>query len=229
MPAQPHHLQQHESGHYEVVPPLPSAQNGGRSGHNPYDFIMNPNAVPNKSVGPLGGSTFLMRIALLIGGLVVLFIIAGVLITKLSPKGSTPGMISIAERQQEIIRVSTAAAQQATSTDAKNFVANVELSVTSSQQQILSYLSLNGTKVNGKTLALDQSSATDTQLANAATANNYDSAVTQNLIAQLEEYESLLQNTYKQSTGQHAKTLLQNNFTGAELLLRQAKALSTEL
>jgi hypothetical protein len=223
------YFQQHQNGQYEVVPPLPTGGNDGHTGHNPYDFIMNPNTNTKRSGGFLSGDAFLMRIGLLVGGLVVLFVVAAVLISSLSPKGVTPGLASIAERQQEIIRVATAATQQTTSQDAKNFVSNVELSMTSSQQGVLSYLTARGTKLSSKVLALDQSSATDSQLATAATANNYDSAVTQNLTEQLQVYESLLQTTYKQSTGPNSKALLQTDYNGAVLLLQQAKTLSTEL
>ena len=101
--------------------------------------------------------------------------------------------------------------------------------MTSAQTQVLNYLSARGTKLSTKVLALDQSSASDTELANAATANDFDSAITQNLTLQLENYESLLQTTYKQSTGPNAKALLQSEYNGAALLLEQAKALSTEL
>jgi len=226
------HFHQHPNGQYEVVPPLPAAQNNDQNGHNPYEFIINPNTAPAKSGGLLSGllgDKFIRNAILAVAGLAVLVIGAAIAISALAPKGSVPGMTSIAERQQELIRVSTAAVQQAGSSDTKNFVTNLELDVTSDQQQILGYLGAHGTKINSKVLGLDQSAQTDTQLADAATANNYDSAVVQNLTGQLQTYKNLAQSTYNQTTNHDARTLLQHMLNHADLLLKQAQALGQEL
>lgn len=222
--------QQHTSGQYEVLPPLPSTPNDGHSGHNPYDFIMSPDAHRAKSGFSLGtGNTVFIRLGIILGGVIVLFIIGAIIMSSLAPKGAIPGLLSIAERQQEIVRVSTEAAKQAVTPDGQNFIANVELSITSSQQQTLALLSSHGVKPNAKELALDKSTATDTELANAAAANNYDATATQNLVSQLQAYESLLQSTYKLTTSNNAKSLLQSEFNGTDLLLQQAKNLLAEL
>ncbi|MEJ0072728.1 MAG: hypothetical protein WDN27_01400 [Candidatus Saccharibacteria bacterium] len=176
----------------------------------------------------MGGNGFLLRIGIIVGIVVVLFIIAAVVISSLAPKGSTPGLTAVAERQQEIIRIATAAEDQATSQDTKNFVTNAAVSITSSQQSVITYLGKHGTKLVPKVLALDQSSQTDSTLASAATANNYDSAVAQNLTTQLQTYQSLLQTTYNQTTGTQAKALLKTCYSGAAQLLAQAKALTDE-
>lgn len=166
---------------------------------------------------------------LLLGGVVVLLIIAGVIISSLAPKGSVPGLISITQRQQELVRVSTGATTQTQSQDAQNFVANVEASMTTSQANILSFLTAHGTKVGTKELALDQDSQTDTELASAATANDYDSAVTEQLTGQLQTYDALLQQTFSQSSNATVKQMLQADYNQAQLLLKQAKNLENEL
>ena len=229
-PQQQGQFQQHPSGQYEVLPPLPTVQNDGHSGHNPYDFIMSPNMHKTRSSFSLGtGHTFFVRVGLILGGVVVLLIIAGIVISSLAPKGATPGLLSIAERQQEIIRVSTEAAKQATTNDGQNLLTNVELSITSSQQRTLSLLAAHGVKPNQKVLALDQDSATDTELTNAAAAGNYDAVAAQNIVDQLQQYESLLQSTYKLATANNTKSLLRSEFNGTDLLLTQAKNLLAEL
>lgn len=223
-------FQQHANGQYEVLPPLPSGQNDGHSGHNPYDFIMSPNASRAKTGFSMGtGNSFLLRIGLLVGGVIVLLIIGGILISSLQPKGAVPGLVSIAERQQEIIRVSTEAAKAATTPDGQNFVTNVELSITSAQQQTLALLASHGIKPSQTELALDKNPATDTALANAQAANNYDAVAAQNLENQLENYASLLQSTYKLTTNTNAKLLLQSEFNAVNLLLKQVQNLLTEL
>ncbi len=213
---------QHPSGYYEVVPP-PATNNVAPSGHNPYEFIMNPNAPKRKSLG--SGNSLLTRIALLLGGLVVLMIVVAVLISAIGPKSSTPGLIAIAQRQQEIIRLTTNAKSQTTNQDTTNFITNSNVSTISSQQEVTAYLTAHGTKLNNKQLALDQNSQTDAFLSNATNANNYDNAITQTLTQQLVTYEGLLQTTFKQTSGKLAKQLLQNCYVSANKLLEQAKAL----
>ena len=180
-------------------------------------------------MGVFSGGGFLKRIWLVLAGLIVLAIIAAVALSALAPKSNTASLVSIAERQQEIVRVSTAAIQLTTNPDAQNFVANVQASITSSQNQVLAYLAAHKVKPKTATLAIDHSTQTDTTLATAATANDYDGAVTQNLSGQLQTYEQLLQSTYKQTTDPQVRVLLQADFNGASLLLKQATALGAEL
>ncbi len=218
--------QQGPSGQYQVVPPLPVSNNVGHSGHNPYEFIVNPNTPKHNRSLFGGGSSVFARLGILLGGAVLLMIIVGIVISALAPKGSTSGLTAIAQRQQEIVRVATAATLQATGQDTKNFVANTELSITSSQQQVLAYLADHGTKLAAKQLGLDKDAQTDTLLANAATANNYDSAAVENLTSQLQTYKQQLQTTFNQTSSKTVKQLVQNSFASADKLLAQAKAIS---
>ncbi len=185
-------------------------------------------AVPKRSFSfSLGtGKGLFIRLGSILAGLILLVVIVGILISSLAPKGSTPELIAIAERQQELIRVSKEAANQVTGEDTANFVTNLNLSLTSSQQQLISYLASHSTKINPKTLALDQDSQTDTLLASAASANNYDPALAQNLNEQLQTYETLLRSAYNHSTNKATKQLVQNCFNGAALLLKQGQSLS---
>ena len=218
---------QNPSGQYEVVPPLPVNVNNGHTGHNAYEFIMAPPAPKHKlSLGT--SKSFLLRIALIVGSAVVLMIIAAFALSAFAPKGATPGLTAIAARQQEIIRIATAATDQTTGQDTANFVANVTASLTSSQQQVINYLAERGTTLGQKTLAADQDSSTDTLLANAASANTYDSAVAQTLTSQLQTYTDLLRTTYHQTSNKQTQALLQTGYSGAALLLTQAKALSAD-
>jgi len=224
MPPQP---QAQPSGQYDVLPPLPGVQNNGHTGHNPYEFIVNPNT-PKRGTSLLGGNAFVTKIVVIAGGAIVLMIIAAVALSLLGPKNSAPNMLAIAQRQQEIVRLATAAVAQAGGDDTKNFAANVAASVTSSQQQTLGYLTTHGMKkVPYKTLALDQDAQTDATLASAATAGTYDTAVVQTLSSQLQTYEQLLQTTFKETTGKNARALLQTNFANADLLVQQSKQLTT--
>lgn len=220
-------FQQNPNGAYEVVPPLPVANNVGRSGHNPYEFIVNPNTPKHTPLGLSNLVSSWKALVVLGVGIIVALIVVSVVMSSLAPKGSTPGLTAAAERQQEIIRIATTATQNATSSDVRNFAITVELTMQSSQSQTVAYLADHGTKLSTKQLALDQSTQTDTLLADAATAGNYDSTVTQNLTGQLQTYEGILNKTFTQTSSTSTKALLQSNYATAQKLLAQAKTLST--
>ncbi len=172
-----------------------------------------------------GQTSFLMRIALLLGGALILLIVTIVIASALAPKSSVPDLIAVAQRQQEIDRVSGNANGQATSQDVANFAANVNVSITSSQQQLIAYLAQHRTTLSSKLLAGDQNPKTDAALTNAASANNYDAVLVQNLTQQLKTYEGLLKITFNQTSNNQTKQLMQACFATASKLLQQAKLL----
>jgi hypothetical protein len=217
--------QQAPNGQYAVVPPLPIGQNNGHTGHNPYEFIVNPNT-PQKH-GGLTGVSFGKQLAVLVGGAIVLLVVAAMVLSALKPKGIGPDMVAIAQRQEEIVRIATAAAQQASSQDTKNFVITTQLSLSSQQQQVIGYLTTNSIKTNAKLLGIDHTKQTDTLLADAANAGTYDSVVVTTLNDQLKTYEGQLQTTYKKATGKTSKKILQNSYTAAVSLQKQAASLQT--
>lgn len=214
---------QNPNGQYEVVPPLPVGNNNGHTGHNAYEFIMSPAATRRSR---LGGNAFLVRVGIILGGAVLLMILVAIAISAFGPKNNTSSLVALAQRQQEIIRIADSAANQVQGQDTRNFVTNVDFSITSSQQQMVVYLAAHGTKLNAKTLAADKNPQTDALLANATSTNTYDPAVAQALTQQLQTYETLLKTAFKQTSSNQTKQLLQDCYTSADKLLQQAKALS---
>jgi hypothetical protein len=183
--------QQHANGQYAVVPPpVPANVTNSATGHNPYEFIFAEQPKKRRFGSGLGNDkkTMFMWVGLLLGGAVVVLIVVVVIVSALMPKGSVPGLISIAQRQQEIIRIADAATSQAVNQDVLNLAATTDLGVTSSQQQVLTYLVSHKTKPSPLILSRDKSAQTDTTLASAVSTNTYDAAVTQNLISQLQTY-----------------------------------------
>lgn len=212
------------NGQYEVVPPLPVGNNAGHSGHNPYEFIVNPNTA-RKSGGLFGGDKFLQKIAILVGGAILLMVIAGTLISAFGPKQNSSATLSaVAAQQQEIIRVATLGAGQASSAAAKNLATNVEVSVASNQTKVIAYLASKGTKLGTKQLALDQNAKTDATLANATATSTYDTAIEQILTNQLTSYSQTLRTAYGQSKNVAAKKILSDSYSSAATLLKQAQA-----
>jgi hypothetical protein len=197
---------------------------GAGSGHNPYEFIINPSAPKRPSLFNIQGMG--SRIAVLGGMFVILLIIGSVVMSALSPKSITVAFTSIDQQQEEIIRVASLAVDQADNQDVKNFLSNAQISVTASQIQISGYLSSHHKKISPKVLALGKSPETDTLLANAAAANNYNQVALQTVTTQLQTYATLLQTTYKAAPGTSSRQILQKNYAAAELLIAQAKAIS---
>lgn len=208
---------------YGAVPALNNSS--GASGHNPYEFIMNPNATKRKI--DLSGASFGKQIGIFAGIALVVVIGAYVALNATKPKSTTPELIAIAQRQQEIIRIATGATNQVNTQSGRNFIINTSLAITTSQSQVIGYLAEGGTKLKAKQLSLDEDSKTDTLLSNAQSAGNYDSTVAQVLTTQLETYEGLLQTTYKKTVSRTTKQLVQKNFDAVAPLLEQAKSVSS--
>jgi hypothetical protein len=221
-PTPPAVPQQAPNGTYNVVPPLPAGQNNGHSGHNPYEFIVSPNT-PKHTGSLLGGNKFFMQIGLLVGGVIVVMVLVAVILNALVPtKASTAQLTTIAEQQQELIRVATLGSKQAQGQPAKNFAASVQYGLISGQSQILDYLATHGKKLDTKTLSLKQNSKTDQLLADAASAGNFDSVFTQTIADQLDTYQETVRTTYKASSNDTLKKLLQNEYNAAGTLVTTA-------
>lgn len=187
-----------------------------------YDFIMSPAPPPKKSLVPLPTSgSMLQRIAIVAGGFVILLIIIIVFASLLKSGGNNAPLVSIAQQQNELIRVATLGTQQATDQSAKNFAQSTELSLITEQQQLLSYLKTNGTKVSPKQLALTKNTQTDTQLSAAQAASTFDSTFEDVMHTQLTAYTQALKTTFAKTTGPKGRQLLSNDYSATNLLLQQ--------
>lgn len=208
---------------YDSLPP-PSTT-GRPGGHNPYEFIVSPNT-PNNAKGPGSNKKFFMLIGFIVGGMALLMGAAVVILNLTAPKGSTQGLQQIAQRQQEIIRLSKDTPASVGRADTKNFVTTVYFTMVSSQKTMLSTLGKQGVKMNTKDLALNKDPQTDTLLSNAAAAGTYDTTLAQTLTDQLKTYEGLLKSTYNDTTSKTTKAVLQSAYTDADALVKQGQALS---
>ena len=215
--------QQEANGQYSVVPARPASVANGAGGHNPYEFIMNSTAPPKRSF--VNSGSLLVRLSLIVGALVVVVIIAVVVASSLAPKGSVPGMLSMVSRQQEILRIAADANKKAVGQDTRNFVANVQAAITTDRLQITGFASGHGGNITPQVLAADRSTTTDTLLLNAASTNTYDTAAARNLAEQLQDYQTLALNTYKQAKNKQSKQILQTAYGNATRLLKQSEPL----
>jgi hypothetical protein len=195
----------------------------------PYDFIMNPQPAATTGSGGLPGSNSMLKRLAVVGGLLVVLLIAFTVIKGVLSGGSAlPAYVSLAQEQQELIHLTDNVAQvPGISTDNKNFAATANLSLSSSQSGLLAYLQTNHQKVDAKLLNLKISKTTDDQLTTAEAATTYNQTFQEIMKTKMTDYVSHLQSTYNQSTGKKGRALLNDNYGQAQLLLTQLKQAST--
>lgn len=185
-----------------------------------YSFITNPEPPPKISILSKlpGGNSMMARIGLIAGGLLVLLIIFTIFRSVLGGGSNYTGFITIAQDQQELIHLATNASQQQDlSTSNKNLAATMQLSLASSQGNLINYLIGNHQKIKTKQLNLKVSKATDDQLTAAAAATTYNQTFQEIIQTKLTAYSKDLQQTYKQSKGKRGHALLSDNYRQARL------------
>lgn len=195
-----------------------------------YDFFMNPAAAPPpRRFNVLGGQSFPKRILLIGIGLVVVVIVIVGLSSLLGGSGDTAQLTKVAQDQNELARVATeASSQQDAVQTTQNLAQSVQLSITSAQQQLLTYMKSNGQNVGTKLLAATKDAKTDQELTAAEAASNFDPVFGQVMQSGLQGYAQDIKTAYP-LVGSKGKVLLQSEYNGAQLLLTQANAVASSL
>ena len=195
---------------------------------NPYDFITEPSkpAAQKLAIAIPGLAILPRKLTVIVGGMIAAIIILSVLNSVLSTKFDLPPFLAIAQDQQELIHLSSTATQtssvESTITPAlQNFLATTELTVTSSQANLLQYLANNNQKVKTKELSLKVSPTIDTELTNAVAAGNYTQTFQQVMTSQLNTYVADLRSAYRTTSGKKGHAQLSSDFTQAVLLVKQ--------
>jgi len=164
----------------------------------------------------------MVRIGIVAGGLLLLVIIFSLLKSIIVGHPNTAGFVTAAQEQQELIHLTTnAVQQQGLSTTNMNSALTTQLSLTSGQHDILTYLRNNHVKVKTKQLNLQVSAALDTQLTTAAAASTYNQTFHDIMKTKLTTYTQTLKQTYTQTKGPKGRALLSQEYDGAQLLLQQ--------
>ncbi|HEY5153035.1 MAG TPA: hypothetical protein VII55_03600, partial [Candidatus Saccharimonadales bacterium] len=184
---------------------------------------------PVRSRSPLslpGGSSVAVRALVVAGGLMVLLVIFLIVKGLFGGGANLTSFVGIVQDQQELLHLTGSAGQhqgqvQPLSTSNQNFAATAQLSLTSSQAALVTYLSGNGQKIKTKELNLKVSTTIDTQLTNATAAGTYDQTFQTIMQSQLTGYMNDLKQTYKQTNGKRGHVLLNTDYEQAKLLLTQ--------
>ena len=160
---------------------------------------------------------------MIVGGLVILAIIAASAVSFLTPKeNSTKKLTAIVQEQQEIVRVADLADKSAVGVDLKNLAVNVSLSVATDATSLQKYLTTRNVKLSDAVLAGKQDAKTDALFAAAKLTNTFDHTAAYTLQSLPVLSPSSLNTTSQAENGKNARKELKNSYQSADTLIGQA-------
>jgi hypothetical protein len=192
---------------------------------NQYDFIVN--------AGKSGPSTLLpsvnnssLKTRLLVAGtgvlvLIILFWVFMALISGSSNSNITP-LISLAQQQNEIARVSAESAQDAVLQPTQTFAITTSLSLLSEQRSFLTYLRSLGSVPTSSILQATRNSKTDVTLKTSQGNGNYDQTYISITQSELASYEHNLKQAFAATKIVKERQLLEVAYQQAQLLVQQS-------
>jgi hypothetical protein len=209
-------------------------QQPSQSGHNPYDFIMNPPSPDTQHplgglpLPKIGGKSLGLQIGVLVGGAVILMIILAIIVSALTGNNlNTTDLIDLAAQQAELIQTANTGNGIVTQSSNQDLSINAVATITTDNNALLSFLTSEGVKPSPKQLAADLSAETTLQLQNAQANSTIDVVFAQVMQNELQTYASNIQKDYNEATNHALRQLLQTDYTQAELLLKEIPAASS--
>ena len=187
---------------------------------SPYDFFMEPQKPQKQGLfsGGAGGQKIILIACVVIIGLVLAGIAAFI---ASSSKTDPTSLVTIAQTQQEVIRVATDGSKNAKTLRLQNFAVTTAVTVTSSQRELVGFLEKRGTKVKDSSLNVSKNTQTDTALAAAVASNTYDVTFESSMKTELDNYEGQLNEANALATTKAERDLLQKQTISAQLLRKQ--------
>jgi hypothetical protein len=190
--------------------------------NDPYDFLMT-SGTPTKRGFGAGGFSSSQKTRIIIAAIVAtfIFIIGALVFGLILSKGdeTTTNLVTIAEQQTELTRLSAEGVKKSRSTDTKNLAITIQLSVESDKAAILAALKAQKQKIDPKQLSGKRDPKTDKLLEQAERNNNFDAVLVSTLRSQLKEYQTTLRQTYDLAPTQKTKSALDSSFKNAATLL----------
>ncbi|MFI5271145.1 MAG: hypothetical protein ACHQT9_03825 [Candidatus Saccharimonadales bacterium] len=187
----------------------------------PYDFILNKNVQKKNPTDFFTTKSMPVRIAMVVGGLVSLLVIILMLQSILAGKPKYESYFVVIQDQQEIIHLSSNAIQSDLPTSYDNFLATTNLTVSSTNSQLLSYLILYKQKITPQLLNAKVSPTLDAQLNQATSTGGYSGLFQSTMSAKLNQYLRDLNTAYYSYKGPKGRALIYDDFNQAKLLKEQ--------
>ena len=183
-----------------------------------FDFIMNPQTPPKKSLLPNNPKLKMLIIGL---GVVTLVVLLLVVIFSIfgSKDSSKESLVKIAQQQNEIIRIAGAGTTKAGGEKAKKLAVVTSMTMKSDQNSLINYLAKQKRKVKDKELVLLTDKKTDQELTAASSNGRYDEVFTQIITEKLAEYQKSLEAQYG-SVGPKGKEVIKQSNDNVTLILK---------
>lgn len=131
---------------------------------------------------------------------------------------TTQELVSIAQEQNELIRISKIAAEKGRLPATQNLANTTIASVSSSQQQVIGAIGKKA-KINEKVLGAKQDPQSDKQLNEAALNNQFDATFTKLYQTKITAYQQNLKATFDTTSNKQVKEILQNAYKSANTLV----------
>lgn len=189
---------------------------------NNYDFILNPKQPQKRGLfGKLNGDPFITKIAFIVGGAVILMVVLALVVNFFfGSKSNTDSIVSVAQNEQEIVRLS-ALGKDASSQQIKNAAINTAVSIKSQQNEWLAFLNKHNREVKLDELNFEKDDSTDKRLKNAEQTSTFDVTYSTVMRSMLETYATSLKTVYDASSNQQERSILNDHYNEAQLLLEQ--------
>jgi hypothetical protein len=172
-----------------------------------YDFIMNGRQKPGRNLLPSLNMPKPVKMGLLGAIVLIVLILISALIFNHKSGADSP-ITELMAQAQEIARVSDVVNQEAQDSTVQTTASTVSAVLNSQEQQLGSYLSGTGEKVDSKALAADQNTNTDAQLQTALQNNNLGSAYNNYLSQSLNSYKANLAKEYSSASSANLRNIL---------------------
>jgi predicted outer membrane protein len=186
-----------------------------------YDFIMNVDKKPRLTTGKKTRHLLIIIIVLLIatGGAIAYSMLAG------TGKSSTVNLVSLAQKQTEIIRITDIATQKSANPDTKALASTIGYTATSNEIELEKLIKSGGTKLNAQTLAGARDTLADTKLNTAGLNNTFDPIFREVITAKLTDYQSALQEAFTQTSDANVKKFLSSSYDQITLILNSKSSI----
>jgi hypothetical protein len=189
---------------------------------NPYDFIMKPPGPPKKRFGLGGLDPMITKILFILGILFVIIAIAALFVNLTAAKRIDTGeLISLAQTQEELIRVADAGNAGAIQQTTKNLAITTEFTLKTQQAELLDKLAKQGISVKAKQLGLKQNASIDLKLKEAQQTSTFDVTFSQIIEDELRDYAKTVNILYDKTQVESQRDMFSGSYTETQLLISQ--------